>query len=79
MYGGMHTPSKTPAIRAARLIVAGDIDAAARILLHTYAQPMSALQVCEARAVAGACYYARRTYPGCHVSLAGLVWGAPAY
>jgi hypothetical protein len=70
----MRTPLKSIPIAAARLIVRGDIDSAAKILLDDASISLRALDVCEARAIAGACRYARQAYPGCHVTLRGLVW-----
>lgn len=52
-------------IAIARAIVAGDVDNARRLYSDA---SRNSWRVCEARAIIGACRYARSAYTGCDVS-----------
>ena len=71
----MTTPTKSPAILAARTLLTGDVSLA-RSIMRDRARAMgcSAVEVCEARALIGATAEANRRF-GCALSWSEIAFG----
>ena len=65
--------AKTPAILAARCIVAGDVSAA-RAIINANPIYRAGFTVPEMRAIRGACALANHKYEGCNLSAFGFMW-----